>query len=121
MEKHVEWVLANCELNDMEKDFLVNDLLYDFDSVQDAMTYMEDIVTYGCISGCVPYLIYTTEIHGYLSHFSMEIDELLQELLYNGYQIEFESMDKLVWCAFEYMVTKMIWHMEGAIDELQEY
>lgn len=119
LDQVIRWVLNNCRLNHMEEDFLVNDIGYDYDSIENAIAYMQDIVTHGCISGVVPYLIYHAEIMGYLSEFSLEIDELLQEMLEMDVFIKYNGMEYMVFTAFEYMVNKMLWYFEGAIQDLE--
>lgn len=115
VQKAVNQIIIEHDLNDMERDFLINDIIEDYIELDDAKTYMIDILQHGCISGVVPYLIYNHDVMKFLSKYSYEIEEELLEIAeYEPDVGEFNGFVYMVWRAFEHAVAKVYWYFEGA-------
>ena len=82
---------------------------------EEVLTTIEDIVNHGCVSGCVPALIYCSDAEAF---FDRHVDEIFD--LYNGAKVEYGELDmeltrnNLAWFGFETMAQDILYELESA-------
>ena len=101
---------------------LLDELTMDSVDVQDALAYMQDIVSYGSIAGCSK-LVYHWQIVDYLGIHAYTIQEYINQLgELTGGSLDMESftIDNMVWLAYDYMVGEFLDIYEAAIKDIEE-
>lgn len=100
------------------KDNVIDIILNHIGDYENPMTFLEDIMNYGCASGIVPELIYFNETKCFFIKHMEEIFEIYNELKDN-LSADFEAdANNLSWLAFEYMVNEI--YNEVTIAEYEE-
>ena len=81
--------------------FVIEDILEFKDSDEEIADYITGVLEFGCVSGCVPSLIYYEDTDKFFSQYYDEILEMLNELnIWNGISFEINS-NNLAWFAYE--------------------
>lgn len=99
--------------SDSLRSFVASQLL----ESDDIPAYISDILTYGCVSGCVGSLVYTIDTHAFYDQFYHEIEQLRFEYeeAHDSYlKIKGDLKNFLAWFAFE-SVTYRIAHELGIL------
>lgn len=111
--------------------------LKDYDNLEDAKSYLNDVTQYGCISGAVSKLIYYSDTNSFYDENENEIEELLEEMRDNlGYEsrLKFisslngadnissmtEEKNLLAWFAYEEESNRVLEELEELEEESQE-
>ena len=81
--------------------FVIDDIL-EFNESDDEITgYVNDVLNYGCSSGCVTSLIYHKDTKKFISDYQDEIFEMLNDFN-KDFGISFEiNSDNLAWVSYE--------------------
>ena len=80
------------------------------------LSYMRDIIDYGCVSGTVKSLITYKDTEKYFDKYADEIFDLINEKRDDGWDlnnIEFNK-NNLTWWSFEVMVSEILYDLECA-------
>ena len=97
---------------------IVNMLSADADN-EEVMGTVEDITTYGCVSGTVPALTYYSQTEAFFDRNSEEIFKLIENMAEEGIidkkQIEL-SKNNLAWTAFELIAWEIRDELEAAME-----
>ena len=112
-------IVANNEgLKREVAEIIVNMLSVDADN-EEVMGTVEDITTYGCVSGTVPALTYYSDTEAFFDRHSEEIFELIEDAAEEGIidkkQIEL-SKNSLAWTAFELIAWEIRDELEAAME-----
>ena len=112
-------IVANNEgLRKEVAEIIVNMLSADADN-EEVMGTVEDITTYGCVSGTVPALIYYSDTEAFFDRHAEEIFELIEDAAEEGIidkkQIEL-SKNNLAWTAFELIAWEIRDELEVAME-----
>ena len=92
------------------------DALSDIDDDDEILSYMRDIIDYGCVSGTVKSLITHKDTEKYFDKYVNEIFDLINEKRDDGWDlnnIEFNK-NNLAWWSFEVMVSEILYDLECA-------
>ena len=78
---------------------------------------LKDVITYGCASGCVGSLIYTSDCLKVLAEHALDIQHKIQQIAEdfgNGEFMDFTdfSFDKLIWMCFEQTVREVLSNLQ---------
>lgn len=88
--------------------FVINDLT-DFDNDEEIKAYINDVLTYGCQSGIVTSLIYTSDTKNFTKNYLDEcleiLDELIQEVGKPAFVIDSNS---IAWLAYEKTLRDLV-------------
>ena len=82
------------------------------------LSYMKDIIDYGCVSGTVKSLITYKDTEKFFDKYADEIFDLMNEKRDDGWDlnnIEFNK-NNLAWFAFETIVQEIYYEMEVASE-----
>ena len=112
-------IVANNEgLKREVAEIIVNMLSVDADN-EEVIGTVEDITTYGCVSGTVPALTYYSDTEAFFDRHSEEIFELIEDMAEEGIidkkQIEL-SKNNLAWTAFELIAWEIRDELEAAME-----
>ena len=112
-------IVANNEgLRKEVAEIIVNMLSVDADN-EEVIGTVEDITTYGCVSGTVPALTYYSQTEAFFDRHSEEIFELIEDMAEEGIidkkQIEL-SKNNLAWTAFELIAWEIRDELEAAME-----
>ena len=108
---------------------IIVDMLDENADNEEVMGTIENITTYGCVSGTVPALTYYSDTEAFFDRHSEEIFELIEDMAEEGIidkkQIEL-SKNNLAWTAFELVAWEIRDELEAAMefitdDEGNEY
>lgn len=80
------------------------------ESQEDQTSYVNDVLTHGCVSGIVTELIYYTDTHKFYDTHYEDIEALREEYeedFGHGLRIEGDLKNFMAWWSFEYTVWKM--------------
>ena len=81
--------------------FVIEDILAVNNNDEEIEDYIDNVLSYGCVSGCVSSLIYYEDTDKFFSQYYDEILEMLNELnIWNGISFEINS-NNLAWFAYE--------------------
>ena len=100
--KHEVLEILVDELSDIEDD--------------EILSYMRDIIDYGCVSGTVKSLITYKDTEKYFDKYANEIFDLINEKRDDGWDlnnIEFNK-NNLAWWSFEVIVSEILYNLEYA-------
>ena len=99
-------------------EIIVNMLSVDADN-EEVIGTVEDITTYGCVSGTVPALTYYSDTEAFFDRHADEIFELIEDMSEEGVidkkQIEL-SKNNLAWTAFELIAWEIRDELEAAME-----
>ena len=92
---------------------VANDLL-DYADPEYLYSHIQDIITYGCVSGAVSNMIYYRDTEKFYSNYSLEILEELKEYEENcGCKpINDITANNLAWFGYETVVNKLNYYIE---------
>ena len=112
-------IVANNEgLKREVAEIIVNMLSVDADN-EEVMGTVENITTYGCVSGTVPALTYYSDTEAFFDRHSEEIFELIEDMAEEGIidkkQLEL-SKNNLAWTAFELIAWEIRDELENAME-----
>lgn len=82
-------------------------ILESTDDDHEAKVLLSDVVNYGCISGVVSDLIYTSQTHDFFDEHYNEIMELRQDYEYNVPVYEEDIKEKYAWFGFEVRASEI--------------
>ena len=100
------------------KDNVIDIILNNIDDYENPITFLEEVLQYGCISGIVPELIYFNETKCFFIKHMEEIFDIYNEVK-DSLNADFEvNANNLSWLAFEYMVNEI--YNEVTIAEYEE-
>ena len=98
---------------------IIVDMLDENADNEEVMGTIENITTYGCVSGTVPALIYYSDTEAFFDRHSEEIFELIEDMAEEGVidkkQIEL-SKNNLAWTAFELIAWEIRDELEAAME-----
>ena len=81
--------------------FVIEDILAVNNNDEEIEDYIDNVLSYGCVSGCVSSLIYYRDTHKFFHKYSDEILALLDELnMESGISFDINS-NNLAWFAYE--------------------
>lgn len=81
--------------------FVINDILDNGESDEEISNYINNVLTYGCTSGCVSSLIYYYDTNKFFHKYSEEILAIL-DIVNKDYGIPFEiNSNNLAWLGYE--------------------
>ena len=79
------------------------------------MTFMEDVVNYGCSSGIVGDLIYTSECQEFINKHMNEVFDM-----YNELDDKFAlDISELAWFAYEHICIELLADIDYELEELE--
>ena len=100
------------------KDNVIDIILNHIDDYENPITFLEEVLQYGCISGIVSELIYFNETKCFFIKHMEEIFEVYNEIKDN-LSPDFEvNANNLTWLAFEYVVNEI--YNEVTLAEYEE-
>ena len=103
--------------NDL-KDDVIDIILNHIDDYENPITFLEEVLQYGCQSGIVPELMYFTQTKCFFIHHIDKIFEIYNEIKNDlDCDVEIDS-NYLSWLAFEYIVGEI--YNEVTIAEYEE-
>ena len=98
---------------------IIVDMLDENADNEEVMGTIENITTYGCVSGTVPALTYYSDTEAFFDRHSEEIFELIEDMAEEGIidkkQIEL-SKNNLAWTAFELVAWEIRDELEAAME-----
>ena len=98
---------------------IIVDMLSENADNEEVMGTVEDITTYGCVSGTVPALTYYSQTEAFFDRHSEEIFELIEDMAEEGIidkkQLEL-SKNNLAWTAFELIAWDILHELEYAME-----
>ena len=98
---------------------IIVDMLSENADNEEVIGTVEDITTYGCVSGTVPALTYYSQTEAFFDRHSEEIFELIENMAEEGIidkkQIEL-SKNNLAWTAFELVAWEIRDELEAAME-----
>ena len=81
--------------------FVLEDILAVNNNDEEIEDYIDNVLSYGCVSGCVSSLIYYEDTHKFFNKYSDEILEMLNELnIWHGISFDINP-NNLAWFAYE--------------------
>ena len=81
--------------------FVIEDILAVNNNDEEIEDYIDNVLSYGCVSGCVSSLIYYEDTAKFFSQYYDEILEMLNELnIWHGISFEINP-NNLAWFAYE--------------------
>ena len=91
------------------------------DIVEDVVNEMNEVIKYGCSSGCCSPFIYTNENVDFLRENLEEVFELLDDLEYAHYSVDKAyDVDALVWVSVEYCFSDFVENYNYLIEYDEE-
>ena len=91
------------------------------DIVEDVVNEMNEVVKYGCSSGCCSPFIYTNDNTDFLRDNLEEVFELLSDLEYAHYSVDNAyDVDNMVWVSVEYCLSDFIENYNYLIEYDEE-
>lgn len=102
------------------KDNVIDIILNHIDDYENPITFLEEVIQYGCASGMIGELIYFNETKCFFIKHMEEIFEIYNEVKDN-LSTDFEvDSNSLSWLAFEYMVSEIYNEVETMEEEEEE-
>ena len=112
-------IVANNEGLRKEVAEIIVNMLSENATNEEVMGTVENITTYGCVSGTVPALTYYSQTEAFFDRHSEEIFELIEDMAEEGIidkkQIEL-SKNNLAWTAFEILAWEIRDELENAME-----
>lgn len=98
---------------------VINDLMDYSDNSEEIITYMMDIMKYGCVSGCVGSQIYYSDTEAFYKKFCVEILDILKDIQENIGEISFElTPNNLSWLGYEETIRYLYDEISNQYGEL---
>ena len=100
------------------KDDVIDIILNHIDDYENPITFLEEVLQYGCVSGMIGELIYFEQTKCFFIKHMEEIFEIYNEVkdkLNSNFEVD---ANNLSWLAFEYMVNEI--YNEVTIAEYEE-
>ena len=100
--------------SDLTKEVVKRIIDGDFDKlndeiVEDVVNDMNEVIKYGCSSGCCSPFIYTNDNTDFLRDNLEEVFELLDDLEYAHYSVDKAyDVDAMVWTSVEYCLSDFV-------------
>ena len=98
---------------------IIVDMLSENATNEEVIGTIEDITTYGCVSGTVPALTYYSDTEAFFDRHSEEIFELIESMAEEGVidknRLEL-SKNNLAWTAFELIAWEIRDELEAAME-----
>ncbi|QQO40962.1 hypothetical protein 015DV002_250 [Bacillus phage 015DV002] len=92
---------------------IIKDNMENYDTVEDAMNYLKDVATRGCVSGIVPEAIYHHDTNELFKDYMTPILEYIDNLIDD---IGYDPFDD---CEYKYMPNNMVWFViDGTASDL---
>ena len=99
------------------KDNVIDIILNHIDDYENPITFLEEVLQYGCSSGIVSELIYYSDTKCFFIKHMEEIFDIYNQLKDN-LSTDFEvNANNLSWLAFEYMVNEIYNEVETMEEE----
>ena len=112
-------IVANNEGLKREVAEIIVNMLSDEADNEEVMGTVEDITTYGCVSGTVPALTYYSQTEAFFDRHDEEIFELIEDMAEEGIidknRLEL-SKNNLAWTAFELIAWEIRDELETAME-----
>ena len=112
-------IVANNEGLKREVAEIIVDMLSENADNEEVMGTVENITTYGCVSGTVPALTYYSDTEAFFDRHSEEIFELIEDMAEEGIidknRLEL-SKNNLAWTAFELIAWEIRDELENAME-----
>ena len=112
-------IVANNEGLKREVAEIIVDMLSENADNEEVIGTVEDITTYGCVSGTVPALTYYSQTEAFFDRHSEEIFELIEDMAEEGVidknRLEL-SKNNLAWTAFELIAWEIRDELEAAME-----
>ena len=112
-------IVANNEGLKREVAEIIVDMLDENADNEEVIGTVEDITTYGCVSGTVPALTYYSDIEAFFDRHADEIFELIEDMAEEGIidknRLEL-SKNNLAWTAFELIAWEIRDELENAME-----
>ena len=100
------------------KDNVIDIILNHIDDYENPITFLEDVLQYGCSSGMIGELIYYSDTQNFFIKHMEEIFDIYNEVKEN-LSINFEvNANNLSWLAFEYVVNEIYNEIEEKEEEI---
>ena len=97
------------------------DKAQEFETNEEIITMVNNILTYGCASGIVSDMIYYNDTESFFDTHSEEIFDLLNESIAEGLtdanNMDF-SKNNLSWWAYEVITSQILYELETAYEEM---
>ena len=91
------------------------------DIIDDVINEMNEVIKYGCSSGCCSPFIYTNDNTDFLRDNLEEVFELLSDLEYAHYSVDKAyDVDAMVWTSVEYCLGEFVDNYNYLIDYDEE-
>ena len=98
---------------------IIVDMLSENADNEEVMGTVENITTYGCVSGTVPALTYYSQTESFFDRHAEEIFELIEDAVEEGIidknRLEL-SKNNLAWTAFEILAWEIKDELENAME-----
>ena len=118
--KKINELLENLYGENELKDSVIDIILNHIDDYENPITFLEEVLQYGCSSGIVSELIYYNETKCFFIKHMEEIFEIYNNVKDN-LSPDFEvNANNLSWLAFEYMVNEIYNEIETMEEEEEE-
>ena len=100
------------------KDSVIDIILNHIDDYENPITFLEDVLQYGCSSGMIGELTYFYQTQNFFIEHMEEIFDIYNEVKEN-LSINFEAnANNLSWLAFEYVVNEIYNEIEEKEEEI---
>ena len=118
--KKINNMLENLYGESELKDNVIDIILNHIDDYENPITFLEEVIQYGCASGMIGELIYFNETKCFFIKHMEEIFDIYNQLKDN-LSDDFEvNANNLSWLAFEYMVSEIYNEVETMEEEEEE-
>jgi hypothetical protein len=108
------------ETNNGLVEYVIDSILDRSTEEDDTVSYMEDVLQHGCVSGIVSSLIYYVDTHQFYDNYYNEIEDLRLDYLEQGINF-FESVadgdlkNTMAWIAYEETLRRVADELEVAV------
>ena len=101
-------------------DILVNHI-EDCEDFEEVRNFMEDVRTYGCISGLIPELTYYRDTKKFFIDNLDEIQDYINDLIEEGIcSMDEFDYNKMVWIVFESIANEYFYMIEDELDNIED-
>ena len=100
-------------------DILVNHI-EDCENFEDVKKFMEDLRSYGCVSGMIGELVYYSDTRNFFIENLDEIQDYLNDLIQEHvYSIGEFDYNEIVWVVFEAIANEYFYTIEDEMDNIE--
>ena len=100
-------------------DILINHI-EDCENFEEVRNFMEDLRSYGCVSGMIGELIYYSDTKKFfienLDEIQDYVNELIQERIYSINELDY---NEIVWVVFEGIANEFFYTIDDEIDNIE--